>query len=199
MARVDRVARGDGVEISKALRESIQVKEAVLAQQVSLIEEMAGMIITVYKNGGKVITFGNGGSAADAQHLAAELVGRFKLERKGLPALALSVNTSTLTSIGNDYGFEYIFSRQVESLANKGDVCIGISTSGKARNVIEAIKRAREIGAKTIAFTGGDGGELARLAELSLVVPSSDTPRIQEVHITVIHLICEQVEKELFG
>ena len=190
-----RVARG---EISKALRESIRVKEAVLAQQVSLIEEMAGMIITAYKNGGKVIVFGNGGSAADAQHLAAELVGRFKLERKGLPALALSVNTSILTSIGNDYGFEYTFSRQVEALAKKGDVCIGISTSGKARNVIEAIKRAREIGAKTIAFTGGDGGELARLAELSLVVPSSDTPRIQDVHVTVIHLICEQVEKEIF-
>lgn len=191
-----RVARG---EISKALRESIRVKEAVLAQQVSLIEEMAGMIITAYKNGGKVIVFGNGGSAADAQHLAAELVGRFKLERKGLPALALSVNTSILTSIGNDYGFEYTFSRQVEALAKKGDVCIGISTSGKARNVIEAIKRAREIGARTIAFTGGDGGELARLAELSFIVPSPDTPRIQEVHITVIHLICEQVEKEIFG
>ena len=186
-------------EISKALRESIQVKEAVLAHQVSLIEEMAGMIITVYKNGGKVITFGNGGSAADAQHLAAELVGRFKLERKGLPALALSVNTSTLTSIGNDYGFEYIFSRQVEALANKGDVCIGISTSGRAKNVIAGIKRAKAVGARTIAFTGGDGGELARLAELSFVVPSSDTPRIQEVHITVIHLICEEVEKALFG
>lgn len=186
-------------EIAKRLEESAQIKIAVAKNKVSEIERMVDFIITAYKSGGKVVLFGNGGSAADAQHLACELVGRFMLERRAFPAIALTTNTSTLTAVANDCGYETVFSRQVEALVNEKDVVIGISTSGNSPNVIEAIKTAKRKGAKTIGLTGGNGGKLAGVADLVLTVPSDSTPRIQEAHITIGHIVCELVERELSG
>ena len=181
------------------LKESIRVKEETLKSQVEIIVRIVEAIVKALKDGGKVILFGNGGSAADAQHLAAELVGRFKLERKGLPALALSTNTSTLTSVGNDYSFDKVFARQVEALGKQEDVAIGISTSGRAANVIEGILAAKEKGIFTIGLTGGKGGKLGEVVDLALIVPSPDIPRIQEVHITAGHLVCQLVEEKLIN
>lgn len=184
-------------KIIAGLRENIKVKEEILKGQVETIAAVAESVTKTIREGGKVILFGNGGSAADAQHLAAELVGRFKQERKALAALALSTNTSTLTSVGNDYSFKNIFRRQVEALAVPGDIVIGISTSGKSANVIEAVKAAKGKGLFTVGFTGGEGGELAKLVDLAFIVPSSDTARIQEAHITAGHLVCQLVEELL--
>jgi len=157
------------------------------------------MISTSLKKGGKVILFGNGGSAADAQHIAAEFVGRFKLERQGLAAIAITTNTSVITSIANDYGYEEIFSRQIEALGADDDIVIGISTSGNARNVIAGLLEAKRMGLKTIALTGSGGGEMATIANLALVVPSDNTARVQEAHIIIGHIICELAEQNLFG
>ena len=148
-------------------------------------------------NGGKLLLMGNGGSAADSQHIAAELIGRFKKERKAIPALALTVDSSSLTALGNDYGFDTIFSRQVEALATANDAVIGISTSGNSPNVIRALKLAREIGAITIGFMGNSGGNMKDCVDISIIVPSNDTARIQEVHITIGHIICEIIEQDL--
>jgi len=186
-------------EIVRRLEESILIKQAVAKSKVRDIETIATVIITAYKAGGKVILFGNGGSAADAQHIACELVGRFALKRRAFPAIALTTNTSTLTAIANDYGYNSVFSRQVEALVGEKDVVIGISTSGDSPNVVEAIEMAKMKGARTIGLTGGGGGKLAKVADMALVVPSANTPRIQEVHITIGHIICELVEKELSG
>ena len=186
-------------EIAKWLEESAQIKRAIAAGKSSEIEYMVNLITTAYKAGGKVILFGNGGSAADAQHIAAELVGRFKLDRRPLPAIALTTNTSTLTAVTNDYGYEAVFSRQIEALVKKKDVVIGISTSGNSPNVIEAITMAKLKGAKTIGLTGCNGGKLAEVADLVLAVPSDSTPRIQEAHITIGHIVCELVERESSG
>ena len=147
--------------------------------------------------GGKLLIMGNGGSAGDAQHIAAELVGRFKKERKAIPALALTVDTSSLTALGNDYGFETIFERQIEAIANKDDAVIGISTSGNSENVVRAIKKANSIGAYTIGLLGNNGGRLKEIVNLPIVIPSKDTARIQEVHITIGHIICEIIEEDL--
>jgi D-sedoheptulose 7-phosphate isomerase len=157
------------------------------------------MIETALANGRKVLVMGNGGSAADAQHLAAEIVGRFKLERRALPAIALTTDSSILTAIGNDYGFDAVFSRQVEGLAVSGDVVIGISTSGNSPNVLAALKVANEIGCDTISLLGRDGGSIGRISKVPVIVPCNDTPRIQEGHITIIHIICDLVEKRLFA
>ena len=184
-------------EISESLRQSARIKEAIAKSKVNEIESMAKSIISSYQEGGKVVLFGNGGSAADAQHIACELVGRFAIKRQPFPAIALTTNTSTLTAIANDYGYEAVFTRQVEALVSERDVVIGISTSGNSPNVVEAMKAAKGKGAKTIALTGGDGGKLAELADLVLTVPSDVTPRIQEAHITIGHILCELVEKEL--
>ncbi len=186
-------------KIIAGLKESLRVKEELLKSQVEVIVKIVEAIIRALKDGGKVILFGNGGSAADAQHLAAELVGRFNLERKGLPALAFSTNTSILTSVGNDYSFAQVFARQVEALGRSEDVAIGISTSGKAANVIEGILAAKAKGIFTIGLTGGEGGKLSEVVDLTLIVPSLDTARIQEAHITVGHLICQLVEEELIN
>ena len=190
-------------EIAKRLEESAQVKLAMAKNMLGEIERMVTCVLAAYRAGGKVVVFGNGGSAADAQHLVGELVGRFKLERPALPAIALSTNTSILTAIANDYGYDVVFSRQIEALVTEKDVVIGISTSGRSPNVIEAIKAARKKGAKTIILTGGKGGpsrgRMAEVADLVLAVPSDSTPRIQESHITIGHIVCELVEKELFG
>jgi len=167
--------------------------------KVNEIERMVDFIITAYKAGGKVVLFGNGGSAADAQHIAGELVGKFKLNRQALPAIALTTNTSILTAVANDYGYETVFSRQVEALVNEKDVVIGISTSGNSLNVVETIKTAKMKGAKTIGLTGGNDGKLVEVADLVLMVPSDSTPRIQEAHITIGHIVCELVERELSG
>jgi len=186
-------------EIAKRLEESAQIKRAIAKSKIREIERMVDFIIASYRTGGKVVLFGNGGSAADAQHIASELVGRFMLNRQALPAIVLTANTSTLTAVANDYGYDAVFSRQVEALVNEGDVAIGISTSGNSPNVIEAVKMAKTKGAKTIGLTGGNGGKLAEVADLVLIVPSDITPRIQEAHITIGHIVCELVEKELSG
>ena len=159
----------------------------------------AQLCIDCLKNGGKIIIFGNGGSAADAQHIAAELVGRYKVKRKSLPAIALTTDTSTLTAISNDYGFIHVFERQVEALANKGDVAIGISTSGKSINVINALKVASKLYCTTIWFSGQDGGEMKKICNINLSVPSEDTPRIKEMHIVIGHTICLLIDQEFIG
>ncbi len=181
--------------IKDILLESIQVKEELLRTKVGEILEIANLIIEAFKKNGKVIIFGNGGSAADSQHIAAELVGRFKRDRTALAAIALTTNTSILTSLANDYGYDIVFAKQIEALGQKNDIAIGISTSGKAKNVAYGIKQAKKMGIKTVALTGGDGGDLAKLADLSLIVPSSVTARIQEAHITIGHIICELIEQ----
>jgi D-sedoheptulose 7-phosphate isomerase len=154
------------------------------------------LCIDSLKNGGKILIFGNGGSAADAQHIAAELVGRYKVERKGLAAIALTTDTSVITSIGNDFGYSHIFDRQIETLANKGDIVIGISTSGKSKNVINALKQASKLNCVTIGFSGQDGGELNDICNINLVAPSDNTPRIQEMHIIIGHTICHLIDQE---
>lgn len=184
--------------IKDLLLQSIQVKEELLRSSVTQIKEITEAVIVSLKSGGKVIFFGNGGSASDSQHLAAELVGRFKKDRAALAGIALTVNTSIITSLANDYGYEVVFSKQVEALAQKNDIVVGISTSGKAKNVAAGIKQAKKMGLKTIALTGGDGGELAKLADISLLVPSAVTARIQEAHITIGHIICELVEQAFY-
>lgn len=184
-------------KIQDVLLQSIQVKEELLRTSVGKIKEISDLLIDTLKRGGKVMIFGNGGSASDSQHIAAELVGRFKKDRNGLPAIALTTNTSILTAIANDYGYEIVFAKQIEALAAKNDIAIGISTSGKAKNVANGIKQAKKMGLKTVALTGADGGELVKLADVSLIVPSSVTARIQEAHITIGHIICEMVEDAL--
>ena len=162
------------------------------------VVEAVRLLLQCYRQGGKVVLFGNGGSAADAQHIAGELVGKFRFDRPSLPAVVLSTNTSALTAIANDFSYDVVFERAVEGLVRKGDVVLGLSTSGESTNVIRGIEAAKRKGARTIAFCGS-GGRLAHVADLALAVPSADTPRIQEVHITLGHIICELVEEDLFG
>ena len=183
--------------IKDILLESIQVKEEILRNQIDSIFEISLLMIDCLRKGGKVIVFGNGGSASDSQHIAAELVGRFKRDRSALAGISLTTNTSILTSLANDYGYDVVFSRQVEALGKKNDVALGISTSGKAKNVALGIKQAKKMGMKTVALSGGDGGEIVKLADVSLLVPSKITARIQEAHITIAHIICEMIEQEL--
>ena len=184
-------------KIKDKLLESIQVKEELMRSNINQIIDIANAIIKCLKNGNKVIFFGNGGSAADSQHLAAEFVGRFKKDRRALAAVALTTDTSIITSLANDYGYEVIFSKQIEALGNKGDIAIGISTSGRAKNVIACIKLAKERGLKTIGLSGGDDGPLAKAADLTLIIDSKITARVQEAHITVGHIICELAEEAL--
>jgi D-sedoheptulose 7-phosphate isomerase len=185
-------------EIRKQLQDHRALIELLERDMAPLIAEMVGLISSALTNGNKLLVMGNGGSAADSQHFVAEIVGRFKMERRALPAVALSTDTSILTAIGNDYGFESIFSRQVEALAAPGDVVIGLSTSGNSPNILKALNSARDRGCRTIGLLGKDGGSIKAACDLALVVPSMDTPRIQEGHITVIHIVCDLVEKALF-
>jgi len=185
--------------IKNLIEASIDVKKGLLKDQLGNIENAAEALIRAYRSGNKVLIFGNGGSAADSQHMAAELVGRFKKERPAIPAIALSTDTSALTALANDYGYATVFSRQVEALGKKGDVAFGISTSGNSENVIAAVRKAKSIGMKTISLTGCGGGELKKECEFSIVVDSKDTPRIQESHITIIHILCQMIEDALFG
>ncbi len=181
-------------KIIKLLKESIEVKNKVLESNVKDIEKLASAMLETIKSGHKILLFGNGGSATDSLHVAAELVGRFKKERKALPAIALTANSSILTALGNDYNFDYIFERQVEALGNKGDMAIGISTSGSSKNVVAGILKASSMGLKTAALTGGKKGELCKAADICVRVPSTSTPRIQEAHIAIGHIVCELIE-----
>ena len=175
--------------------EHLKIAQATMESIGDSLEVAANLCIDSLKNGGKILIFGNGGSAADAQHIAAELVGRYKTERKGLPAIALTTDTSALTAIGNDCGYNQIFNRQVEALANKGDVVIGISTGGSSNNVISGLKLAKNLGCKTIGFSGRGGGDMNVLCDINLVVPAEDTARIQEMHIVIGHTICHLIDQ----
>lgn len=186
--------------VCQSIAASISVKQRVLANDEVVANILAACDVTTraLQKGGKLLFFGNGGSAADAQHIAAELVGRFAFDRPPLPALALSVNSSCVTAIGNDYGFATIFSRQIEALGRPGDVAIGISTSGNSRNVLEGVATARTLGLHTLALTSATGGKLKNAVDHCICVPSEETPRIQECHILIGHIIAELVEEALF-
>ncbi len=171
--------------ISNIKKNSYEIESAILK------------IISTIKNGNKIVLFGNGGSAADAQHIAAELIGRFQLERKSFPAIALSTDSSVITSLSNDYSFDLVFSRQCESLVNKNDLVIGISTSGNSKNVVNGLKTAKEMGAYTIGLVGNTDGEIIKIVDIALTVDSKSTARIQEAHRVIYHIICELVEREL--
>lgn len=185
---------------------SIENLTAALAEHQEVMTKLSALIPAISKvademraciaRGGKILLMGNGGSAADSQHIAAEIVGRYKKERRGLPAIALTTDTSILTSVGNDYGYDYIFARQVEALCTSKDLVIGITTSGNSANVVRAIETAKEIGAVTVGMTGGSGGKLAALCDFNLIMPSSDTPRIQEAHIFIGHSLCDLLEAD---
>jgi len=179
------------------LAESARLKLWLAENLADRLAIAARLVAEALRRGNKVMFCGNGGSAADSQHLAAELVGRYRRNRPGLAALALTVDTSALTAIGNDFGFEEVFSRQVEALGQPGDVLVAISTSGRSPNVLRAVDAARALGLKTVGLVGRDGGQLAGLVDLALVVPSEDTARIQECHITLGHILCDLVEGEL--
>ncbi len=183
--------------IAQDIRDAISVKEAVLKDQLALIEKAANVTAQCLRAGHKLIFFGNGGSASDSQHLAAEFVGRYEKERRALPAIALTTDTSILTAVGNDYGFERIYERQIEALGQKGDVAFAISTSGNSPNVLAAVAKARSLGIYTIGFTGRDGGKIKDKVDLAFIVPSHKTSRIQETHILVGHIICERVDEIL--
>ncbi len=181
------------------LRASLEAKRLFWEREGENILKAAEKLVAAFKQGRKLLIFGNGGSAADAQHLAAELVNRFRLERDPLPAVALTTDTSILTAVGNDYAFAEIFAKQVAALGEPGDVALGISTSGRSENVLRALAVAREKGLFTLGLSGGDGGQMGAYCDLLLRVPSSETPRIQEGHLFFIHLVCALVEEALFG
>ena len=187
--------------VAAHFRRSLEIFERAAKdeQMLGSIARIAGLIETAFRNERKLLIAGNGGSAADAQHIAAEFLSRFKFNRAPLPAIALTTDTSTLTSIGNDFGFEQVFARQVRGLGQKGDVFIGITTSGRSPNVIAALKAARETGVTCIGFTGTGGAAMAELCEATLIAPSGDTALIQQIHITAAHAICEIVERDIFG
>ena len=186
--------------VKDRIRRSIQVKEALLADAAfqEAVATVAMKIVDSLRAGGKLFLFGNGGSATDAEHLAAEFTGRYLKERRGLPAMALNVNLSAITAIGNDYGFDAIFARQMEALGKAGDVAIGITTSGNSRNVIRALEVAKSLEIFTVALTGASGGKVKNIAECTIRIPSQETPRIQECHILTGHILCELVENTLF-
>lgn len=184
--------------IIRAFEESIQVKARFARENADLIAKVSRLIADVFSEGGKVLLFGNGGSACDASHIAAEFVNRFKKERPGLPAIALNTDMALVTSIANDYDFADVFSRQLKTLGESGDIVIALSTSGQSRNILKAIDVARKKGLKVIAFTGEKGEKLAGKSDYAFVVPSGDTARIQETHITLAHVLCQMVEEILF-
>ncbi len=184
--------------IQKRFKESAEVKNRFLKENLPRLLDVIKLISHCFEAGNKLFFFGNGGSAADAQHLAAEFVNRYIMDRPPLPAIALTTDTSILTSVSNDFSFSEVFAKQLKALGKEGDVAVGISTSGTSPNIIKAFEVAKEMGMKTIALTGNDGGSLVKIAEVSLIVPSASTPRIQEVHILIGHILCELVEHYLF-
>ena len=176
--------------------EHIEVSKNTIKSSEKLILEAAKLCINSIKKGNKILLFGNGGSASDAQHIAAELVGRFKLERIGLPAIALTTDTSSITSISNDYGYSHVFVRQLEALAKKGDVVIGISTGGTSENVVNALIRANDLGCKSIGLSGKKGGKFNSVCDINIIIPSDNVPRIQEMHIIIGHILCQLIDLE---
>jgi len=185
-------------KIFRAFEESIAVKEKFVKENAPLIAEVSRLIADAFSDGKKVLLFGNGGSACDASHIAAEFVNRFKRDRPGLPAISLNTDVAVLTSIANDYDYSEIFARQVKTLGEAGDIVIAISTSGSSKNILKAVDVAKKKGILTIAFTGQKGEKFAGKNDYSFIVPSEDTPRVQEVHITLAHVICQMVEEILF-
>lgn len=188
--------------IKKQIKSSFETKQAIYenGELLEKISTLASLCVEMYKKGlNKTILAGNGGSAADAQHIAAELVGRYGFDRPSLASLSLTTDTSNITAIGNDYGYDKIFSRQLEGMGREGDIFIGISTSGNSKNILNAFQVAKEKGIKTVALVGRDGGEMAKMADICIVVPSHDTPRIQESHILIGHILCDIIEKEIFA
>ncbi len=187
--------------IIKQIAESAATKQAILENDLLLetIVTVAKACVEVYRNGKKTLLAGNGGSAADAQHIAAELVGRYGFDRPSIPSLALTTDTSNLTAIGNDYGYDKVFSRQLEGMGQEGDLFIGISTSGNSQNIINAFESAHHKGITTVALVGRDGGKMGSIADYAIIIPSNATPRIQESHILIGHILCDIIEKELFG
>ncbi len=184
-------------KIQDIFQESIRVKQKTLELNTDRIAQASKDLIEAFRKRKKILIFGNGGSAADSQHIAAEFIGRFQKERQALAAIALTTDTSILTALSNDYSFDIVFARQIEALGEKGDVAWGISTSGNSKNVIEGVKKAKQMGLRTISLTGHKGGELAKLTDISLIVPSENTARIQESHLCMMHAICQLVEEEL--
>jgi D-sedoheptulose 7-phosphate isomerase len=184
--------------LSQAVAEANELNNRLVAEQAEQVTAAARLLAQVLTGGGKILLFGNGGSAADAQHIAAEFVNRFRIERPPLAALALTTDTSILTSIANDYDFIEVFAKQVRALGRPGDAAVGLSTSGNSGNVVRGLEAAREMGLKTLALSGGKGGPVAAAAEMAIVVPSANTPRVQEVHITIGHVLCDLVDFLLF-
>lgn len=187
--------------INAEIHNCCQVQQRLLedVKTIEMIEKVSSICVDVYRRGNKTLIAGNGGSASDAEHMAAELSGRFNFDRPGIPSIALTANTSAITAIGNDYGYDKVFSRQIQGLGVEGDLFLGISTSGNSVNVVAAVEAAREKGMITVGLTGMGGNKLAEIADYCIQVPSSSTPRIQECHILVIHTICSIVEESLFG
>ena len=187
--------------IKDQIKKSYETKQEIYRNDnlLDMIEDVAKRCVALYRTDKKTILAGNGGSAADAQHIAAELVGRYGFDRPSIPSLALTTDTSNLTAIGNDYGYDQVFSRQLEGMGQEGDIFIGISTSGNSVNIIKAFHSAKAKGITTVALTGRDGGEMAKLADVALIVPSNSTPRIQEAHILIGHILCDIIEKEIFA
>ncbi len=187
--------------IKQQIKKSYEIKQYIYKDEALLnnIETVAKKCVKLYRGDKKTILAGNGGSAADAQHIAAEMVGRYGFDRPSLPSLALTTDTSALTAIGNDYGYDRVFSRQLEGMGQEGDIFIGISTSGNSLNIIKAFEVAKKKNIFTVALVGRDGGEMAKIADISLIVPSDSTPRIQESHILIGHIICDIIEKEIFA
>jgi len=187
--------------IKKQIIDSYETKLTISKDEelISKIENVAKLCVALYKTNNKTILAGNGGSAADAQHIAAELVGRYGFDRPSLPSLALTTDTSNLTAIGNDYGYDQIFSRQLDGMGQDGDLFIGISTSGNSQNLINAFEIAKKKNILSVALVGKDGGEMAKMADIAIVVPSNSTPRIQESHILIGHILCDIIEKEIFA
>jgi len=186
--------------VETQIKKSYEVKKSILENEklINEILEIGNLLIETYKKGNKLLIAGNGGSAADAQHIAGELVSKFYFDRPALPAIALTTDTSIITAIGNDYGYEYLFSRQVEANGVKGDVFLGISTSGNSKNIIEGLKTAKEKGLITIGLTGESGGKMKELCDYCIYVPSRETPRIQEAHILIGHILCSVIEEAIF-
>ncbi len=187
--------------IKNQIQASIETKQNILNDEALMqtIAEVGQACVELYQNGKKTLLAGNGGSAADAQHIAAELVGRYGFDRPSIPSIALTTDTSNLTAIGNDYGYDKVFSRQMEGMGSEGDLFIGISTSGNSENIVNAMHAAKAKGVTTVALVGRDGGEMAKISDYAIIVPSNATPRIQESHILIGHMICDIIEKELFG
>lgn len=185
--------------MKKIIEQELHSHKIVIEEVIELlqpdIEKACELAVNTLKTNSKIILMGNGGSAADAQHIAAEFTGRYKVERKGLPAIAITTDTSALTAIGNDYGYEFVFQRQIEALAQKNDLVIGISSTGNSENIIKAFLKAGEIGCKTLGLSGKGGGKFNNNCDLNIVVPSNDTPRVQEMHILIGHIICQAVDE----